>query len=258
MKSLFFSLILIVLFSTVSYPQSGSITQWKYGNLTFYYVSGLMDLTSSSDSLTVFLTNQEINCSTITIDPHDIGGAWIEIKFPDLTVRDYAVGEFWATMSCWVVGPYYGSCQGYLGTAGITAIDTMEQRIHGWINFETDVLGYIVSASGTFDVPYCAPTINSLPQLTDTDILNSPHLYQNYPNPFNPFTFIEFTLPGTEFVELKVFNILGKEVTMLVSKILNPGYHAYTFDGKNLASGVYYYQLDAGDYREVKKMILLR
>jgi hypothetical protein len=51
---------------------------------------------------------------------------------------------------------------------------------------------------------------------------------------------------------------LGKEVTILISKKLNSGDHTYTFDGKNLASGVYYYQLVAGDFREVKKMILLR
>ena len=83
-------------------------------------------------------------------------------------------------------------------------------------------------------------------------------LHQNYPNPFNPSTTIEFSLPKSEFVELKVFNILGKKVAIIVSKNLNQGNHTYTFDGKNLASGIYYYQLVAGDYREVKKMILLR
>jgi flagellar hook assembly protein FlgD len=83
-------------------------------------------------------------------------------------------------------------------------------------------------------------------------------LNQNYPNPFNPSTTIEFTLPKSEYVELKIYNILGKEVSTLVSMKLNPGNHTYTFDGKNLATGIYYYQLVAGDYREVKKMILLR
>jgi predicted GH43/DUF377 family glycosyl hydrolase len=83
-------------------------------------------------------------------------------------------------------------------------------------------------------------------------------LNQNYPNPFNPSTTIEFSLPKSEYVELRVYNILGKEVTTLVSNKLNHGNHTYTFDGQNLASGVYYYQLVAGDYREVKKMVLLR
>ena len=97
--------------------------------------------------------------------------------------------------------------------------------------------------------------------IDDYDNLNVPEGYslsQNYPNPFNPSTTIEFSLPKSEFVELKVYNILGKEVTTLVYDKLQAGNHTYTFDGKNLASGIYYYQLAAGDYRDVKKMILLR
>jgi ligand-binding sensor domain-containing protein len=95
----------------------------------------------------------------------------------------------------------------------------------------------------------------------DTFIKTVPNGYalsQNFPNPFNPSTTIEFTLPKSEFVELKVYSILGKEVVNLVSAKLQQGKHTYTFDGENLASGIYYYQLTAGDYREVKKMILLR
>jgi len=93
------------------------------------------------------------------------------------------------------------------------------------------------------------------------EIDKSPSLYnlsQNYPNPFNPSTTIEFTLPKSEFVELKVYNILGKEVANIVSNKLNQGNHTYQFDGKNLASGVYYYQLMTGAYTEVKKMIFLK
>ena len=84
------------------------------------------------------------------------------------------------------------------------------------------------------------------------------HLAQNHPNPFNPSTTIELTLPKPEYVELKVYNILGKEVTIVLSKKLTQGNHIYTFDGKNLASGIYYYQLVAGNYRDVKKMILIK
>ncbi len=83
-------------------------------------------------------------------------------------------------------------------------------------------------------------------------------LKQNYPNPCNPSTTIEFTLSKSEFTTLKVYNLLGKKVSTLISKKLNQGNYTYTFDGKNLASGIYYYQLVAGDFREVKKMVLLR
>ncbi len=83
-------------------------------------------------------------------------------------------------------------------------------------------------------------------------------LYQNYPNPFNPATVISWQLAVGSQVELAVYNLLGKKVATLVSKKMNPGIHTYTFNGKNLASGVYYYQLVAGAYREVKKMVLLK
>jgi len=81
---------------------------------------------------------------------------------------------------------------------------------------------------------------------------------QNYPNPFNPSTTIEFTLPRPEYTTLKVYNILGTEVASLVSDKLQAGGHKYQFDGSKLASGVYYYQVTAGTFRDVKKMILLR
>jgi hypothetical protein len=83
-------------------------------------------------------------------------------------------------------------------------------------------------------------------------------LHQNYPNPFNPSTKIKFQIQNSKFTTLKIFNILGEEVAVLVSKKLNSGNHTYQFDGKNLASGIYYYQLMAGEFQDVKKMILLK
>jgi D-alanyl-D-alanine carboxypeptidase len=88
-------------------------------------------------------------------------------------------------------------------------------------------------------------------------------LKQNYPNPFNPSTTIKFHLSSeagnSQFTTLKVYDILGKEVATLVSEKLHSGNHTYQFDGRNLASGVYYYQLrtDAG-FIQTKKMVLLR
>ena len=87
---------------------------------------------------------------------------------------------------------------------------------------------------------------------------NTFSLKQNYPNPFNPSTTIEFTLPKSEFVELKVYNILGKEVSTLISMKLNQGNHTYTFNGNNLASGIYYYRIKAGNFVETRKMIYLK
>lgn len=84
-------------------------------------------------------------------------------------------------------------------------------------------------------------------------------LSQNYPNPFNPSTVIEYSIAGKqEFVTLKVFDILGREMASLISKKQSPGNYSVPFDAAELSNGVYFYQLTAGKERETKKMILLR
>jgi hypothetical protein len=80
----------------------------------------------------------------------------------------------------------------------------------------------------------------------------------NYPNPFNTTTTIEFNLPKTSEVTLKVFNILGEEEATLVFDRLNAGNYTYDWNASNMASGVYLYSLETGDYIETKKMILMK
>jgi aminopeptidase N len=87
---------------------------------------------------------------------------------------------------------------------------------------------------------------------------NNFNLSQNYPNPFNPSTTIEFSLPKSEFVSLKVYNILGEEITTIISKKLVAGNYTYHFDGSNLASGIYMYRIEAGKYQDIKKMVLVK
>jgi len=83
-------------------------------------------------------------------------------------------------------------------------------------------------------------------------------LSQNYPNPFNPITKIEFAIPKAEFVTLKVYDILGKEVKTLVSEFKQPGYYTIDFNASDLSSGIYYYRIEAGTFVSVRKMILIK
>ncbi|MCP5064552.1 MAG: T9SS type A sorting domain-containing protein [Ignavibacteriae bacterium] len=86
-------------------------------------------------------------------------------------------------------------------------------------------------------------------------------LSQNYPNPFNPTTTIKYEIPtlkNLNNVSLKVYDILGKEVTTLVNKQQKSGSYEVNFDASKLSSGVYYYQLKSGDFIETKKMIYLQ
>ena len=82
-------------------------------------------------------------------------------------------------------------------------------------------------------------------------------LYQNYPNPFNPTTVINYSLPKAGKVELFVYNLLGQKLVELVNSEKPAGHHTINFDGSNLSSGVYFYSIQAGQFIDVKKMILL-
>jgi len=87
---------------------------------------------------------------------------------------------------------------------------------------------------------------------------NTVVLYPNYPNPFNPTTTIKYDLPTASRVSLKVYDILGREVRNLVDGFRNAGSHEVTLNATDLSSGVYFYRLNAGDFVETKRLLLLR
>lgn len=130
-----------------------------------------------------------------------------------------------------------------------------------YVNKITDTLAIPNAGNSTvvfslLDIPSGISPVNSA-------ILESFNLYQNYPNPFNPNTIIRFSIPSsvksqTSNVKLIVYNSLGKEISTLVNENLNSGNYEVRFDSKDLSSGIYYYKLEAGDFRDVKKMVLLK
>ncbi len=83
-------------------------------------------------------------------------------------------------------------------------------------------------------------------------------LNQNYPNPFNPSTTIKYSIPSASYVLLKVYNILGKEVTTLTNEMKNAGTYEVNFNASNLSSGTYFYRIQSGTYSETKKILLLK
>ncbi|MCK4385237.1 MAG: T9SS type A sorting domain-containing protein, partial [candidate division Zixibacteria bacterium] len=121
----------------------------------------------------------------------------------------------------------------------------------------------------TVSVIACSPS-TGVEEDQETEVIPNFSLTQNYPNPFNPTTQIPFTVYGSRFMvhspihtSLKVYNILGQKVRTLVDEPKRGGSHEVIWDGKDdhgkeVASGIYFYQLKAGDLTETKKMLLLK
>jgi len=89
-------------------------------------------------------------------------------------------------------------------------------------------------------------------------VIQSYKLFQNYPNPFNPVTRIDFEIPKSDFVKIKVYDILGREIQILLNQNLKPGRYSIIFNGDGLPSGIYFYRLITGDFTETKKMVLIK
>ncbi len=93
---------------------------------------------------------------------------------------------------------------------------------------------------------------------TETALPDNYQLSQNYPNPFNPNTKINFALPKQGFVNLKIYDITGREIQTLVNEVKQAGYYTVDFNGSNLSSGVYFYRIQSGDFVQTKRMVILK
>jgi L-ascorbate metabolism protein UlaG (beta-lactamase superfamily) len=92
----------------------------------------------------------------------------------------------------------------------------------------------------------------------ETEIPSGFKLYHSYPNPFNPVTNFEFRISNRDLVTLKIYDMLGKEIAVIVNKILSPGIYKYTWDASGFTSGVYFYTVKAGRFSDTKKFVLLK
>jgi len=92
----------------------------------------------------------------------------------------------------------------------------------------------------------------------NSEMIHAYHLYQNYPNPFNPSTLISYQLPANALVVLNVFDVTGREIETLVNERQNAGNRSVRFNAADLPSGVYFYKIEVGSYRNTKKFLLLK
>lgn len=133
-----------------------------------------------------------------------------------------------------------------LGNSNLNSITTMREKVQILRSLPYDSLAFGSASYSITDVDDNRP------------ILNEFKLNQNYPNPFNPSTKISWQSPVAGHQTLKVYDVLGNEVETLVNEFRNAGSYEVDFDGSKLSSGVYFYQLKAGDFIQTKKMILIK
>ena len=128
------------------------------------------------------------------------------------------------------------------------------------------LVGLTTDGAHLWAVDHNANTINKFDIAAITGIeemnVNQPtngfQLMQNYPNPFNPSTKIRFTLPEPIEVRIEIYNTLGQKMKVLLAELLKAGDHEFEFSAENLPVGIYFYRIDAGKFRDVKKMILIK
>jgi photosystem II stability/assembly factor-like uncharacterized protein len=200
-------------------------------------------------------------------------------------------GINWTQTACPDAGLFRGFCPGYYGVADQSPMATYALRGNNKVyfsNFGGPLIAEYTAPAGSYthmahdgytaywQYTWAVRTNGGITRISlfrggavrsiSTEIPASFLLKQNFPNPFNPETMIRFDLPnmksGTSgrnvLVSLKVFDILGKEVLLLVNETLYPGSYEVTFNAVNLPSGIYFYRLSAGDYTETKRMILIK
>jgi photosystem II stability/assembly factor-like uncharacterized protein len=189
----------------------------------------------------------------------DQGQNWTDISsnLPDAPVNAFAVDPF-NTQYLFAgtdLGAYLSSNLGnsweYLSPA-LPLVSVYDMKIHPTAHYLA--IGTHARSMYKMDLSFITGIENDR---LATNIFSF-KLEQNYPNPFNPSTTIEFTLLRTSEVALKVFNMLGEEITTLASGRLNAGKYIFQFDGSHLASGVYLYRLQVEDYIKSKKMVLMK
>jgi photosystem II stability/assembly factor-like uncharacterized protein len=207
-----------------------------------------------------FATNQQgvaVGVSGTILYTSDGGQNW--------EIRPNSGNSWWSVFltesgKAWAVGLNgniaYSTDWGYTWTSQQSGVSC-----HLWeVFFVNDNEGWIVGGGSGQPGVILHTTNGGITDIQDpiNNAMDNYRLYQNYPNPFNPVTTIEFDLPKSAKVTLKIFNILGEEVTTLLSESLPSGFHSCQWDARNYPSGIYYYLIQAGDFRDVKKMVLMK
>ncbi len=201
------------------------------------------------DSLGAVLRTEQVDV------PDTFNGGWV--TWPNINLSLVGPGKF--IFSTYLVGGYdsikvtsYQSCDANAGYPG-------GERYAKYVVNDSDAVAWADWSGHPWDSAFwLTGTLNP----TGINEKNIPPgqfgLEQNYPNPFNPATEIRFQISEAGLAALNVYDLLGREVTKLVNEVKQPGSYKATFDARSLASGVYFYKLQTGNFTATKRMLLIK
>jgi hypothetical protein len=144
------------------------------------------------------------------------------------------------------------------GVNWFTQVSSTTANLRAINVFPADDNGIIVGAGGNILRTTNGGNIPTGILNIENEIPENYSLSQNYPNPFNPSTTIKFSVAGTGNVSLKVYDVMGKEIAVVVNQNLTPGVYTADFDASALPSGTYFYRITAGSYTETRKLVLIK
>ena len=202
-----------------------------------------------------YMVNNFINYSALTVEIPNGGEVWEigqteEISWSAVNVYNIKIelstnnGSTWSSIveSTQNTGTY-----SWL----VSAPDSSDQCLIKITNVDDETV--IDESDGTFIIDLATGV-----EEIDNSIPKEFALDQNYPNPFNPVTNIKYRLPESAHVTIKVYDLIGREVALLVNEVKQPGIYQVSFDGENLASGVYFYRMTSDNFTAVRKLNLLK
>jgi hypothetical protein len=247
-------------------------SQWNNGTLgTYTYNGNGKVLTGLSQSWSGGWTNSSQSTYTYDANGYEINwlmqswssGQWVNAA--QFTYTNNSNGKVLTSLyqnwwnSTWT-NYHQSTCTYDANGNELTGYNTQWSN-SSWQPFDYD---FIVNVNGNdyyfngYAINISYILVNTTGVLADNNIIKGYSLSQNYPNPFNPSTTISFDLPTKSYVSLKVFDVMGREVATIASEELSAGTYTRQWNASNMSSGIYFYRLQAGNYFESKKLILLK
>jgi len=212
----------------------------------------------------VWITNSgtdDVLGVSATVDNEDApGGGRVKIKW-DISEETEGGGNYTIQLGWMTSSENSDFRSDRVGCAQIFNLQDTTEAGSGDYTYQFDELPYSVSRGGITTLgPFAVGKFIYVSGVIEQtgNLPTAFNLCQNYPNPFNPITAIDFSLPVESYVQLKVYDLMGREVRSLVERQMSAGKYTAQFDARELGSGIYFYRITAGDFTKSYKMILLK